>query len=134
MIFEGLRLQAISQFVNFDLERDKELNEIVELASAVTGLPCAVISFAGRDTLHFKVRKDVDEASIPFDLSFCRHAINQGDLLVIEDALLDERFKNNPYVIDGPRLRFYCGMPLIAHGGEKIGTLCVLDTEPYRLD
>ena len=33
-----------------------------------------------------------------------------------------------------PHLRFYAGMPLIAQNGEKIGTLCVLDTVPQVLD
>jgi hypothetical protein len=36
-------------------------------------------------------------------------------------------------VIGDPHLRFYAGHPLHAPGGEPIGTLCVLDTEPHTL-
>lgn len=134
MIFENLRLQAVTQFADFDLEQDRELNEIVELAAAVTHLPYAAISFLDENTSYLKVRKGVDATSVPREYSFCQHAIKQDELLIITDALLDERFMNNPLVTGGPKLRFFCGMPLITQDGEKIGTLCVLDTMPGELD
>jgi len=96
MIFEDLRLQAVRQFVDFDLEQDKELLEIVELAAAVTRMPYAVISFLDRDTSYLKVRYGTSEVSVPRDISFCTYAIQQNELMVINDALLDERFSSNP--------------------------------------
>ena len=96
MIIEDLRLQTISHFVDFNLEHDKELMEIVELASAVTSLPYAVISFLDEDTTYLAVRKGVTEKSIPNHLSFCIHALPTNDLMIVKDALTDERFAGNP--------------------------------------
>jgi PAS domain S-box-containing protein len=134
MTIEDLRLQAVAQFVDFDLEHDKELLEIVELAAAVTKVPFAIISFLDKDTAHFKVRKGVSETSIPRDLSFCTYAIDDDKLLMVGDASLDVRFYNNPFVTGEPRLRFFAGMPLITQTGQKIGTLCVLDVVSHILD
>ena len=65
MIIEDLRLQAVAHFVDFELEKDKELQEIVELASNVTNTPIAVISFIDDETVHLKVKKGITETSIP---------------------------------------------------------------------
>jgi PAS domain S-box-containing protein len=134
MIIEDLRLQTVAHFVDFNLEKDKELMEIVELAAAVTNLPYAVISFLDNETAYLKVRKGFSEVAIPRHLSFCTHALQQSELMIVPDASLDERFANNPFVTDGPRLRFFAGMPLIAQNGERIGVLCVSDIEPRILD
>src|ERR1700756_2234183 len=101
MIFEDLSLQTIQQFVDFDLEHDKELLEILELASAVTKMPHAVISFLDNDTSFLKVRHGITETSVPRNLSFCAHATKTDELLIVKDTLLDERFVNNPFVTTG---------------------------------
>ena len=134
MITEDLRLRAVSHFVDFDLEEDRELLEIVELASAVTNSRYAVISFLGEDTLYLKVRKGTDETTVPRQTSFCMHAIEQGDLLVVPDTLRDRRFVANPMVASGPCIRFFASMPLTMSDGQKIGTLCVLDDKVQHLD
>jgi len=134
MIIEDLATKAVEQFIDFDLEDEQELVEIVELASAVTRTPIAIISLLDKDTVYFKVKKGVSETAIPRDMSFCAHAITQNELMVIPDTLLDERFSKNPLVTGDPSLRFFAGMPLIAQNGEKIGTLCVVDTVPHILD
>jgi serine phosphatase RsbU (regulator of sigma subunit) len=54
-------------------------------------------------------------------------------LLVVEDATSDERFAANPYVTGDPNVRFYAGQPLEAPGGERLGTLCILDDRPRAL-
>ncbi len=55
------------------------------------------------------------------------------DLFIVEDATLDERFKDNPLLTGGPHVRFYAGAPLIAPNGHRIGTLCVIDSSPRTI-
>ena len=44
------------------------------------------------------------------------------------------RFKHNPYVNGDPPVRFYCGTPLIASNGHRLGTLCFADNEAHSFD
>jgi hypothetical protein len=134
MIIEDLRLQAVSQFIHIDLERDPELLEIVELAAAITGCPYSMITFIDEETQHIKVRKGTDVTSVPREISFCTHAIEQDNLMIVQDTLLDERFVHHPQVVSGPLVRFFASMPLNSADGQKIGTLCVLDVVPHVLD
>ena len=71
---------------------------------------------------------------VPRDDSFCSHAIFERRPLVVPNALLDERFADNPYVTGFPGVRFYAGHPLILANGCCVGTLCILDTKPRHFD
>jgi len=60
--------------------------------------------------------------------------------MVVPDALLDDRFADNPLVTGPPlKLRFYAGCPLNVGredcGDEplNIGTLCMIDQKPREL-
>lgn len=60
------------------------------------------------------------------------HAIMQDDILFIPDAMEDRRFARNPLVLGPPFIRFYAGKPLVTPAGEKIGTVCLIDSEPRK--
>lgn len=52
----------------------------------------------------------------------------------VPDALKDERFLDNPLVIQAHFIRFYAGMPLISSGDFALGSLCVTDLKPRQLN
>jgi len=132
-------LEAVLRFVGLDLELDKDLQEITDLACAITQAPTAVISFLDTDTQYFKVKKDTKDIvgeikTFSRKDTFCSYTIKQDDIFIIADTLADERFANNESVIGNPNLRFYAGVPLSTCDRQKVGTLCVLDTKPGNLD
>ena len=69
-------------------------------------------------------------------IAFCDHAIrNPHELLQVEDARLDPRFLSNPLVTGEPLIRFYAGAPLLdPESGQAMGTMCVVDTVPRKLN
>jgi PAS domain S-box-containing protein len=91
------------------------------------------ISLIDRERQWFKSKIGLKVSETPRDISYCGHAIMENNILIIEDASLDERFCDNPLLLNEPHVRFYAGAPLITPEGRKIGTLCVIDSSPKKL-
>lgn len=127
---EEARLAALRALDLLDSKPEREFDDIVELARALFGVPIALVSLVDAHRQWFKARAGLDATETPRDVSFCGHAINRDEALIVPDATEDPRFHDNPLVTGGPEIRFYAGMPLRLPGGERIGTLCVIGSEP----
>jgi len=128
---ETTRLQALEEYSVLDTPPAPDLDRLVELAARMFGTPVAALSLVGQDRLYFKSRFGMEATGIDRQGSFCAHAIAQDGLFLVTDASKDERFASHPLVAEAPHVRLYAGIPLVAPGGEKIGTLCILDTKPW---
>lgn len=124
------RLSVLHQFRILDTAQEESFDRITRLASLITGAPIALISLVDEERQWFKSRQGLDSQETSRDISFCGHAILHDEIMVIPDAELDDRFADNPLVTGDPFIRFYAGVPLIAREGYRLGTLCVIDTEP----
>lgn len=49
---------------------------------------------------------------------------------IVNNLSEDTRFCDRPYVHNGPKARFYAGVPITTPKGINIGSLCVLDDKP----
>lgn len=67
---------------------------------------------------------------MPRDISFCAHTILQTDPLIVNDMQQDERFHDNPLVIEAPFIRFYAGYPVQLPDGATVGSFCLMDHQP----
>ncbi|OYX29543.1 MAG: response regulator receiver protein [Hydrogenophilales bacterium 32-62-9] len=133
-INEKLRLRALNRLDILDTPDEAVFSAITRLAAAVVEAPIALISLVDAERQWFKARVGLDIRETSRTVSFCAHALVNGELLEIEDASLDERFADNPVVRGEAGIRFYAGMPLVLPGGEVVGTLCVVDRVPRKLN
>lgn len=132
---EEERLASLHALELLDSPREERFDRIVSLTKAVMGVPIAYIALIDSDRQWFKSKVGMCEvlSETPRDESFCGHAILQDTPLVVEDALKDARFFDNPMVTGEPYVRFYAGHPLQGQAGHNIATLCVVDTQPRTL-
>ncbi|MEV6629699.1 GAF domain-containing sensor histidine kinase [Actinoplanes sp. NPDC051470] len=128
------RLAALYALGVLDTEAEKDFDDIVALASHVCDVPMSLVSLIDTDRQWFKARTGTDLTETSRELSFCSHAILGKDLLVVPDAQEDARFSDNPMVRQTGGVRFYAGAPLVTTDGFGLGTLCVIDSKPRRLD
>lgn len=131
---ETRRLRALQLMQVLDTPGDERLDNITRLASRIFGVPIALVSLVDHDRQWFKSRHGLKDHETSRDISFCGHAIHQDEVFVVEDALADPRFHDNPLVTADPNVRFYAGFPLKAQSGHRIGTLCVIDSKPRSFE
>ena len=127
---ESERLSALRDYAVLDTSPEPAFDRITRVASAVFGVPIALVSLVDEERQWFKSCMGLDACETGRDVSFCAHAIHSDDVMVVTDAREDPRFRENPLVTGPPGIRFYAGAPLESPDGFKIGTLCVIDTTP----
>ncbi len=131
---EAQRLATLRDLEVLDTEPEQRFDELTAEASESLDVPVALVSLVDEHRQWFKSRHGIDAAESPRDMSFCAHAVSSGEALQVPDALLDDRFADNPLVKGAPHVRFYAGVPLTMSDGTHAGTLCVLDYRPRLLN
>lgn len=130
---ESERLAALDSFNMLDSPRERDFDEIAELASRICGTPIAVVNLIAEARQFFKAEVGLGVRETPLDSSFCAKAILEEEFLLVPDATKDPRFDCNPLVTGEPGLRFYAGALMRTAEGHAIGTVCVLDYQPREL-
>ncbi|WP_158769553.1 sensor domain-containing diguanylate cyclase [Paraglaciecola sp. L1A13] len=127
---EAERLHALRTLQILDTSHEERFDRVTRMAKRMFGVSTSLVTLIDEDRQWFKSKQGLDITETPRDVSFCGHAINQNGLFIISNASQDERFFDNPFVKDDPKVRFYAGYPLKIREGVNIGTLCLIDQEP----
>lgn len=130
---ETQRLDYLRSLNLLDTDPENEFDQLVQLASAICGVPIALVTLVDNDRQWFKARLGLEVSQTSREVSFCGHTIMQQEIMEIPDTHKDERFHDNPLVTNNPNIRFYAGIPLTAQNGFNLGSLCVIDSKPRLL-
>lgn len=133
-IDESERLATLRALQVLDTLPEERFDRITRIAAALFNVPIALVSLVDQDRQWFKSRCGLDATETPRDIAFCAHAILGSQIMAVPDALLDERFRDNPLVVSDPKIRSYHGAPLRTANGQRVGTLCIIDTRPRQFD
>lgn len=113
---------------------DPVLDTIVEAACVATNTPIGLITLLDGENQWFRSKRGIEVKDSHRQGAFCNYTIRSSGSFVVPDAARDARFVDNPFVAGSDAVRFYAGAPLEIEPGFRIGSLCVLDRVPRRLE
>ena len=100
------RLAVLRKYNILDTEPEVIFDNMVQLASYICETPIAAISLIDENRQWFKSIVGLEVKETSREVAFCSHTILHNEPLIVENALLDERFFDNPLVTSGPNIRF----------------------------
>lgn len=119
-----------------DRTPDPELEQSVAQAARVSGFPIALVSLVVNQIQFFRAQQGLPPdlaASLATDrcTSFCQFVVAGTEPLRIEDATLEPALPTD--LVERYGIRAYVGFPLRV-AQRIVGTLCVIDVKPGRLE
>lgn len=124
---EAERLARLQQYRILDTRPTEAFDRIARLASRLLQVPIATVSLLDNERIWFKSKVGTEISEVPRQGSFCAQTIRGKGILVVEQAHLDPRFSEYPFVANKPFFRFYAGVPLTSPDGYNVGSLAVMD-------
>ena len=132
---EPARLSALQRSALLDTPVEERFDRITRLASAVLGVPVAMVSLVDDHRQFFKSQHGLPEPwasrrETPLSHSFCQHVVSHAAPLIVSDA------REHPLVRDNPAINemgvvAYAGIPIQASNGQVLGSFCAIDTLPH---
>lgn len=128
---EAARLAALHGLGVLDTAPEERFDRIVALARVIFEVPVAAITLIDADRQWIKAGGGM-ASGVPTarDHSPCHYTVQHPGPLVITDTAVQARVADMTVVRQG--IRFYAGQPLRAPTGERVGSLCIMDTAPRR--
>lgn len=129
---EKERLKTLYELNILDTPLEESFERITRLTKELFKVPMVAITLIDEKRYWLKSAQGLSGREGAREESFCAHAMLQKEGLNIPNALNDQRFADNPFVIGEPHIRFYAGYPIEAVNGKKLGTVCIVDNCPRQ--
>ena len=124
------RLAALDRYDVLDSGREEAFDRIARLIKLTLGVEVGIVSLMDAHRQWYKAVDGFSTTEVPLQSAFCKHLLADPTPIVVPDATLDERFRDNVAVTGEPAVRFYAGQPVHSLDGQPLGTLCIADTRP----
>ncbi len=121
------RLAELHALDILDTPGEQGFDDLVTLASQLTGCPIALVTLIDAQRQWFKAKVGTDLCSTGRDVAFCEYVVRGRTELEVPDLRVDPRFAHNPFVTGPPHAVFYAGYPISTATGAVLGTICVID-------
>jgi len=131
---EALRLRALHQYEILDTPPDGAFDNITAMAAQIFQVPIAIVSLVDYDRIWFKSHHGLDAQQIERSRGLCASAILQDSPYILEDTRTHPEALTNPLVAHEQGFRFYAAAQLKTPEGFNLGTICVIDYKPRRVD
>lgn len=140
---ESDRLLEINRLdlIDKDVSNDRHLNNVTELACYLTNKPqCTINLLTDKSQLSknnhgFSIPEKIMLKELPRDISICQYVLEvPKEQLIIENVKEYDKTKNFHKMPMAPNIQFYAGTPIITTRGFTVGTLCLMDKTPGKLD
>ena len=131
---EGARLAALHRLQLLGTRSEPAFDRITQLAQTFFKVPIALVSLVDEEQQWFISKCGVGIDGTPRDQAFCNYTILHDTVFVVPDAQANPTFAANPLVTGKPHIRFYAGAPLMIAPGIRLGSLCIIDTEPRAFE
>lgn len=128
------RLKAITDYNILNTPKEREFDRLTEIASIIFQVPISIISVITSDTQWLKSKVGIPVDSFNRNDSICNTTILGKNTLEVYDATVDDRFNHLPGINNEGGVRFYAGHPIIDQNGYALGTFCIMDSRPRKLD
>src|SRR5680860_495076 len=129
------RLAALRDLELLDTASEQAFDRLTQLAVSMLDVPMAAVSLVDEDRQFFKscvgMPPEIAQArETPLEGSHCRHVVDRGAPLVIEDTRQEPLAAGTSPVPAGTRA--YAGAPLTTPSGHVLGAFCVMDRIPRK--
>ncbi|WP_158828112.1 PAS domain S-box protein [Mucilaginibacter lacusdianchii] len=125
--------QPLERFLDLNISRENELQNIVTLAAETCQTPIAMLSIYEGGKVASRYKAGTLANHVPDKHYFSYLPLEANQVTVIPDTLRDPRTASIPLVTGSMRIRFFAGIPLVTHDNKTIGTLYVMGREPKEL-
>jgi GAF domain-containing protein len=124
-----------SQQLEISVDTLNKWQNIVDIMAKLIGIPAALIMRLVESDIEVFVSSQSDRNPYhPGDHEhffgsglYCETVINTNEKLLVPNALIDEKWKNNPDI--KLNMISYLGFPILLPDGKPFGTICVLDNK-----
>lgn len=127
---ESGRLAALHDTQLFDPESDADFDLLVQAAAALTNSPYAFVSLIDAEHAWQKAAYGMARSSYPRQHSLCALAVAQTGPGKIFHGDRTGGLPPGLSLADGTPMCFYVGALLETSEGHRIGTLCIVDSQP----